>query len=210
VVAAVHHASDALARLAEVHEQQARSLARAERFLAAPGSQLEPESASRYGVAAQERVAVVVSGYRQAREASGEAETRVAMVADTVRSPSRTLTRIRELVAAAGPAGNEHGRAGGAAASVVPTYEVNHVSGPVERSLQMLGVVDPEMIRRAGAIDRAGELLVVDAAAEQGRRTEPLAELATATKRMAHHGRVLDERSGITETQPGQLEREPE
>jgi hypothetical protein len=84
------------------------------------------------------------------------------------------------------------------------------VPGSVERSLQMLWVVDAEMIRRAGTIDRAGERLVVEAATEQGRRTEPLAELATAVQQAARHGRAPGDRGGITETQPGQVEREPE
>jgi hypothetical protein len=74
----------------------------------------------------------------------------------------------------------------------------------------MLWVADAEMTRRAGAIDRAGERLVVEAAAEQGRRTEPLAELATAVQQAARHGRAPGDRSGFTEARPGQVEREPE
>ena len=171
VVAAVHHASDALARLAEVHERQARSLARAGRFLAPARSRSERDGGSRtYGVAPPERIAVVMAGYRQASEANAEAETRVAVAAETIRSPSVTLTRVRELAAGTGPERDERGgRRGAGLAADVATYEVDHVPGPVERSLQMLGVADPERIRRAVAIDRAGEQLIVEACAERGR-----------------------------------------
>jgi len=183
VVATVHYAADALTRLAEAHEQQARSAAQAERFLVPAGPRAEPGEATRpYSPASPERVAVVMSAWRRARVASSDAEARIAVASDAVMAPSLVLARARELAAESASGWPQRGTADVSLPSEAADYGiVKHTPGPVERSLQMLGVDDAERIRAAIAIDRAGEQLI-EACAERDPRRDAQKDLATAMK----------------------------
>jgi hypothetical protein len=180
-VAAAHHASNALTHLARAHERQARSAARAGRFLEPAGAQTlrdpadrrpQPAHASQtYAAASPERIAVVLSIYRQVGEASAEAEEQIATAAEALQAPSLVLRRARELESGSAPDAQQDDRPRARLAGAA-SYEPDHVPGPVERSLQMLGVVDPEWVRHALDVDRVGEQVIAAAA---GRHTFPVA-----------------------------------
>jgi hypothetical protein len=130
------------------------------------------------------------SAYAQAREACSDAVARVGRVAELARAPSTVLTRARELAAESAldrEQGNQEQREGLAGDPAV--YEPSVVPGPVERSLQMLGVTDPAQIRQAQALDRAGEQLIADAGTGQQSRPSHLAELAASARDIPRYWR---------------------
>jgi hypothetical protein len=188
VVAVVHHASDSLRRLAEVHERQARSVARAERFLVPTRSLPDYYDIPRpYGPAPLDRVGVVLAAYKYAHEASSQAEARVAEVAVATRSPSTVLTLARDVWSrsAASQRQRGRGRRDGMHAEI-DRYESPALPGPVERSLQLLGVTNPDRVRHAILIDRAGEQLIIDASTEWGSRSTQSADSGRSVQGMVY------------------------
>jgi hypothetical protein len=60
----------------------------------------------------------------------------------------------------------------------IGTGERPELPGPVERTLHDLGVTSPELLQRGTDIDRAGERLIIDAAASLGpQRVRPSATM---------------------------------
>lgn len=100
MIAAVHHASDALHQLAEVHHKQAWLGVRAGRFLvptrSLPASCDIPRP---YGPAPPDRTSIVLSAYQYTRTASSDAAASIADVAAATRAPSRVLTRASAAAA---------------------------------------------------------------------------------------------------------------
>jgi hypothetical protein len=190
VVAAVHHASDSLRWLAEAHKRQARAAARAERFLVPTRSLPDYYDIPRpYGPAPPDQVTVVLAAYKYAHEASSQADARVAEVADATRSPSAVLTLARDVRSrsAASQGARGTGRRDRMHAETA-SYESPVVPGPVERSLQLLGVTNPDRVRHAILIDRAGEQLIIDASTERQCRPTPSADPGRSVK-----GLIYDE-----------------
>lgn len=162
VLAAVHHASDSLQHLVAAHHQQAWLAARAGRFLVPTRSLSDDYDIPRpYAAAPPDRAGAVLSAYEAAHSASIEATTAVATVATAAEAASRTLVlaeAIREE--------RQHGISDKHVAtppSIAVIYQAPRIPGPVERSLQSLGITDSENLRRAAAIDSAGEQLITDA-----------------------------------------------
>ncbi len=162
VVAAVHHASDALRQLADVHHKQAHSAARADRFLVPTRSLPDTYDIPRpYGPAPPDRIGLVLTAYQHASTASSEAVASVAEVAAVTRAPSRVLSLARAATAESRgevPAGRapEH-------PADIAVWKPPDIRGPFERTLQNLGITSPELLRRSVAIDRAGEELLIEA-----------------------------------------------
>jgi hypothetical protein len=91
VIAAVHYASDAMSRLAQVHDRQAAMAARAGRFLSPSWSLPDYCDRSRpYGPAPADRVYAVPSAYAQARETSSAFELRMVEGAEIIRLRARS------------------------------------------------------------------------------------------------------------------------
>ena len=96
-VAAVHHACDAMARLAHADRDQVKAAAAADRVLVAIKAPLDIWDAPRpYGPALRGQIDAMITLYDYAGDACAQASGRVADVATAVRAPSRVL-------AAAGP-----------------------------------------------------------------------------------------------------------
>jgi hypothetical protein len=198
VVAAVHHTADAVAQLGDAHQRLAFSAAKAKRFLVPTQSLSARYDVPRpYALAPRERIEVVLGAYRQAREASIEAGAHVAQVAKTVGSPSRALTLARQVNSGAGVSLNGRQVSVGGIAADVTMTDPPQAPGPVERSLQVLGVVDPEQLRRAVEIIRAGEQLLIDASSGLRSGADRRAELDAAVREIPQYSRVGGVRGGI-------------
>ncbi len=169
VVAAVHYASDAMSRLAEIHDRQAAAASLSARFLAPSWSLPDYYGRSKpYGPAPAERVDAVRSAYRQAREATSAGEARVGDVAGMIRSPSRALTLARKAAARSAVAPTANGRnTDHRPSDVVTQYQAIRPPGHVEKVLQALGVTDPQHVRCAQDIDLAADHLITQASAER-------------------------------------------
>jgi hypothetical protein len=166
VVAAVHHGCHALTRLASSDQNQIRAAACAGRLLV-PTSSL-PEYLhilQPFAAAPPAHTEYLLSVYRDAGQASAEATTQVASVAEVVQAPSQILTAMQ---LAADTSSNGTPRTTPAPLhDAAATQVLRHLPGPVERTLHDLGVTSPDILRRGTAIDRAGERLIVDAAENQ-------------------------------------------
>lgn len=177
-VAAVHHASETLTRVAQAEQEEIRVAGQVGRILVSTRSLLpyEFDVWRPYTRAPHRRVEQLLSHYREAGQASRDATAAVGEVAEVTRAPSRVLTAAREAADAA--LGKSFGHRGRQAAflgsQVLPggsgelPSETRDRPGPVENKLLDLGVNSPDTLRRAAEIDRAGERLIIDAAAQQG------------------------------------------
>ena len=161
VVAAVHHACETVTQLAAADEEQIRTAAGAGRLLVPTRSLPEKADVPHpFALAPRGRVDQVLLGYRDARTASARAAAAVADVAVAVGAPSEVLARARAAVQAGG--GLAASRRPYAAEEAAERWPAWDVPGRVERALHDLGVSSPARLRRAAAIDQAGELLVRD------------------------------------------------
>jgi len=205
VVAAVHCASDAMSRLAEIHDRQAGAAARSARFLAPSWSLPDYYGRSRpFGPAPAERVDAVRSAYRQARWASSAFEASAGEVGELVRSPSRALTLARRVAARSAPAAKANGRdTDNRPFDVVSEFEATRPPGHVEKALQVLGVTAPQHVRRAQDIDLAAEHLITEAVAEHD-YSGPAhrAELAASVRDVPHHARAPGSHSDVPVPRP--------
>ena len=167
VVAAVHYASEAMSRLAGIHDRQAAAAARSARFLAPSWSLPDYYGRSRpYGPAPAERVDAVRSAYCQARGANSAFEASAGEVGELVRSPSRALTLARRAAARSALAPEASGRnTDHQPSDVVREYQAIRPPGQVEQALQALGVTDPQHVRCAQDIDLAADHLITRASA---------------------------------------------
>jgi len=189
VVAAVHHACETLTQLAAADEEQIRTAADASRLLVPTRSLPEKSDVPHpFALAPRGRVDQVLLGYRDARTASACATATVAEIAVTVGAPSEILASARAAVHSGGglPA-SRRPYAAEPAAGRWPSWDV---PGHVERALHDLGISSPARLRRAAAIDHAGEQLILDSrqAAHARRRQVAPAE----PSRPADPGRSAD------------------
>jgi hypothetical protein len=163
VGAAVHHASDSLRHLAAVHQQQAQIAARGRRLLL-PTDSLPPgyRIANRYAPAPRYCAHQLIADYQVAGTATRQAAASVSNIAEMTDAPSTTLTRATEVVLQ----NNRDGYIRSAPRSRQPAeYNAPELPGPIERSLQGLGVTDQLQLSRAAAIDHVGEQLILESCA---------------------------------------------
>src|SRR6266702_4432143 len=181
-VAAVHQASETLIRLAQAEQEQIRVAGQVGRILVSTRSLLPYEFEIRrpFTRAPGRRVDQLLSYYREAGQASRDATAAVGAVAEVTRAPSRVLTAAWAAAdAALGKSSSYRGRASFYGSQVVPggsgrlPSEARDRPGPVESKLLDLGVTSPDTLRRAAEIDRTGDRLVNDTAAEQGLGERP-------------------------------------
>ena len=190
-VAAVHNACDAMTRLAHADRDQVKAAAAADRILVAITAPLDIWDAPRpYGPALRGQIDAMVALYDYAGDASTRATARVADAAIAVRAPSRVLAAARAATDA------RHER------RPEPTLDVATAPqaagqpgdrpGPIEDSLHKLGVTSPDLLRRGADIDRAGERLIIQAAAgHEPRDRQPRA--ATLSRSAVSASRVSDD-----------------
>ena len=180
-VAAVHHACDTLTSLAYAQREQIRAAGAAQRLLVPTRSLPETIDVPRpFAPALPERIDSLVSACDQTARSAEAATASVAAVAAAIGAPSRVLTAAKE---AADPTPHSDPGRGEAAARArdatdrwVFPDEVPELPGPVERTLHYLGITNTELLRHGADIDRAGERLIIDAAASlEPRRNRPSA-----------------------------------
>jgi hypothetical protein len=164
VLAAIHHASEALSGLATANMQQARSAARARRILMpTPSLYDQSEAVDRFICAPKAQLTPVLNACQNTTSTSAQAAGTIAGIAIAIKAPSRTLAAAK--AAAEVRAGASHTDAEytprQAEADLIPD-----LAGPIESRLRGLGVTSRSQLRRASSIDRLGHQLTMDAAAE--------------------------------------------
>ena len=171
-VAAVHQACHTLSLLSQTEQERIRAASRAGCILVPTQSLPNTYDIPRpFARAPVERVDLLLDRYADSWRASREATAGVELAAETVRAPSRVLAAARRAVRAM-PSGlgadrtdalNRRAEPGsGSPSSAVPVSP----PGPVGQALHRLGITRPDLLSRAADIDRAGERLILDAAAE--------------------------------------------
>ena len=217
-MAAVHHACDTLTSFGYAEREQIRAAAAEQRILVTtrslPGTMDIPRP---FAPALPDRIESLVSACEQTGRSAEQATAHVAAVAAAIGAPSRVLTTARHV---ADPGhSSQSGRGGpapapGAAGSRRLAEPCQELPGPVERTLHDLGITNPELLQRGTVIDRAGEWLIIDAAAGLGpRRIRPS---ATALSRSADTAALVnhalasgDPRASALLYAPGSAQREP-
>jgi hypothetical protein len=203
VIAAVHHAAEAIALLAETEHEQAHGAVQARRILVPTRTLADRYDIPRpYARAPAERTSQLLTRYRDTTSASRHAALTIGRAAHATRAPSRIVATARETIHSdhqASP-GND------AIDTRVPDRheQVPHVPGPLQPTL-----TSPVMLARSAGPDRASQQLLADAAgqpppAPQRPPANTWHETAN-TPALANPARVTGELP--TARLPGQLER---
>ena len=165
VVAAVHHAGEALALLAETEHDQLRAAAHAGRILVPTRTLPDDYNIPRpYATAPPEHTAPLLARYRDATQASRQATTSIGRAADAVGAPSRTLTTTRaatQTTPSASPAANPDDQA-----TPSGREQTRDIPGPLQQALLSLDITNPSLLARGADLDRASERLLMEAADE--------------------------------------------
>lgn len=189
VVAATHQACDALVQLAAADHEQIWQAVRAGRLYSPTRSLPEDlDIPHPFGPTPMSRVNRLLDTYRNAHQASAQTTAAVAAVADAIRAPSTILAAARAATRATsaglrigrivvGSESHEEARA---------TVVLNESPGHFERILAELGQTDQTMLRRAAAIDRAGEQLMIQCARVTELRRGLALDAAAATPSLQH------------------------
>ncbi|MHB1430824.1 MAG: hypothetical protein ACYCVZ_01730 [Streptosporangiaceae bacterium] len=168
VVAAVHHACETLAQLADAEHERVATAGQAGRLLVLTRSLPDGfDVPHRYAPAPDFRVEPLLRAYRSSGTASVDMASAVGAVAAAVRAPSRCLTAARAVARAHDKDLHASGMELGADTQVQRQVP-REMPGPVERIMHELGVASPELLNRAMEVDQEGEKLVREAAAQQG------------------------------------------
>lgn len=207
VVTAVHHACHAMTRLAHASEAQLRTAARASRLVVPVRSLPERYDIARiYAHAPPERVTPLLAAYHQVPAASERATAAIDTIAITIRAPSQALAAARAAQAAAGQQPAWHD-----AAPAAPPHPALHQPGPVERILRDLDVTSPADLRRAAAIDKEADELILRAA-HRNPYPQPGWDLATSagTAELIHHAIATGDPQAAALIHPPTPSRQPE
>ncbi len=175
-VSAIHYACHTLATLARTEREQIRTAGTARRILVPTRSLPDTTDIPRpFAPAPPDRINALMADYEHAAGAAAEATAAVGDVAIEVRAPSRVLTLASP--AADGGRSTRTRRAG--PTGPVPAAgerradrdraeerQRGELPGPVERTLQNLGVTDNDLLRRGADLDHASERLIIEAASQ--------------------------------------------
>lgn len=159
IVAAVHHAADALEAAAGAEHDQVQKAAQAGYLLVPTRSVPRATTTQPFTFAPEPRASELLGTYRAAGKASADTVSRLASLAASLAAPSRTLTSVSTA------AGLDRHRRWGSVPDTIPARESSW-PGPLETSIRDLGVTSPWLIQRAAALDRESAELILDAAAE--------------------------------------------
>jgi hypothetical protein len=171
LVTAVHHACETLTSLGYTEREQIHAAGAARRILVTtrslPGKMNIPRP---FAPAPPDRIQAIVSACDQTTRSADETTAHVAGVAAAIAAPSRVLTAARQ---AADPSRQTEPGHGSPAPQMQETADGRYFArerpelpGPVEQTLYDLGIANPDLLRRGADIDRAGERLIIDAAAD--------------------------------------------
>jgi hypothetical protein len=181
VLAAIHHATNALAHLAEANLDQVLAGVRAQRILV-PARSLAtgPAATDSFLPAPEEFIKSVVGACGAVRTASVRTSRTLGDLAVAVHAPSRVLvtaraaisSRRRTRTARADPAAQAAPESAPGADIASPGAGPGPVmgdldsSGPFESRLRELGVSSSRFLRHASSVDRVGQEVIVQAAAD--------------------------------------------
>jgi hypothetical protein len=182
VLAAVHHAADSLARLAEANHEQVRAAVTAGRILVparAPANGTAPVDF--YVPASGKDTLSVLLASSGAWTASDRTARATGAIAVELQAPSRILAAARAATSTqrrarpvrADPETHEAGPADPGAAAARPgsrpgrADDSRELAGPFESRLREIGVTSPRFLRRASALDRSGRKIITEAATER-------------------------------------------
>ena len=172
MLAAVHHAADAISRVAAADQQAVRTAAGEDRLYLP--TRLMPESYDipyRYTLAPRWHTDTLLVAYATAVSASARVTQVLDDVADAINAPSTMLGASRNFERLQTDARRRegHGLAHDEAPSTMPPTTPWHAT-QVECLLHSLQITDPAMLLRAVAIDQASYDLVAQAAAKAIKR----------------------------------------
>jgi hypothetical protein len=173
VIAAVHHAVDAVALFAVTEHHQVRGAAQAGRLLvptrSLPGDYDIPRP---YAPAPPQHTAQLFGSYRDAARASRQATVAIGRAAQAAGAPSRILTTARDITATIRPATPVFDV--GERATTTGQPEEPAPPGPLQHTLHTLGVTDAVLLTRGADLDHASQRLLIDAADHlSARRPQP-------------------------------------
>ena len=170
VVAAAHHAADALARLAVTDTGTVQAAAQAGRlFVPTRSLPMRFDIPHPYAPAPTDTVLELRDAYQDAAEASTRAAQYLDELAIEAAAPSRTLGLARAAALAPaqrrGGPGTRPGRPGRpghplAGVSFTDSRASTGLPGPVERAIRQRRVRNPVVLLRAAAIDNAARSLI--------------------------------------------------
>jgi hypothetical protein len=193
VVAVIHNASEAAARLAAANLEQATSAVRGQRVLVAtrflPEKYDIPDPFTPAPASYQTSLLMCCEDTRGAARKLAEA---IAEIAIETRAPSRTIAAAHEAVRRLGE--HEPGRVPRTGAREVSATPAEP-AGAIESALRASGVTSPRALWRAAALDRAGRQLISDVVPRRARRDARGAQSAgPATQAVRQGTRARDTR----------------
>ena len=211
VVAAVHHAGEALAQLAETEHNQLRAATHAGRILVPTRTLTDDYNIPRpYATALPEHTGPLLARYRDARHATRQVTISIGCAADATGAPSRALTTARAATTAtpsAGPAANPDDQAAPDGKEQTPD-----MPGPLQQALLGLGITSPSLLTRGAGLDQASQRLLIEAADElppaQQRPPAMLNATAGSATLVNHALASSNPQAARLLRQPGQAERE--
>jgi hypothetical protein len=159
-VAAVHHAADALALLADTEYDHLRGAIQARRILVPTRTLTDDYDIPRpYAPAPNEHTRTLLSQYGDACHASRDAAAMIGRAAQATRAPSQALTAARAASQPASPVSDT------SAQTTPPGQEhAPDMPGPLQHTLLRLGITSPALLDRGADLDRASQRLLIDAA----------------------------------------------
>jgi hypothetical protein len=181
LVTAVHYACETLTSLGHAEREQIRAAGAASRILVTTRSLADRMDIPRpFAPAPPDRIESIVSACDQTARSADEATAHVGAIAAAIGARSRVLTAARE---AGDPSRQTEPACSSHAHQMQQTADGQYLNserpelpGPVERTLYDLGITNPDLLRSGADLDRAGERLIIDAAADLGpRRSRPSA-----------------------------------
>jgi len=181
VLTAVHHATDAITRVAAT-DHQAVAVAVADNRLCMP-TRLLPENydiPSPYARAPRSRTGALLSGYDTAITATARAATALDDLAVFVSAPSSALGAIpRPSI----PAQEDQRRLPDQMPAPQPSG-VTHMPGRTEHQLRKLHIRDPALLLRAALIDQAAHDLVTEATTRARSRDRVMTQIPRSRPRI--------------------------
>jgi hypothetical protein len=171
VIAAVHHAAEAIALLAETEHEQLRQAVRARRILIPTRTLTGDYDIPRpYAPAPAGRTSPLLARYHDTSRASRQTTTSIGHAACATRAPSQILATARETIHTDHqPSPGEDANNTRVPASHEPAPQL---PGPLQQTLISPGITDPAMLGRSAGLDQASQQLLADAGAV-ARASEP-------------------------------------
>jgi hypothetical protein len=162
VIAAVHHAGEAAALLAETEHEQLHRAIRARRILVPTRTLTGDYNIPRpYAPALLEDTSSLLTRYRDTTRASHQAAAAIGRAAHAAKAPSRALATAREIIHTTGAASPAKDTDRARAPDREPPPQL---PGPLQHTPDSLGVSDPALLTRGRDLDHASQRLLIDAA----------------------------------------------